>query len=115
MTRPSSTMAAAVSSHDVSMPRMRVTSSPRLRALEDRRSGQPALERVHKTRILRLVDLVRPHHESVLAGVGVIALAHADGLETESSVELLRAFVRQPYFEGERGRTARHSLTRRCE
>ena len=87
--RPSSTTAAAVSSHDVSIPRMRVTrtSVARTRSCPAPRRSTPS----SNSAVLGRVDLVRPHDERVLAGVGVVALADADRHEAEPAVQLLRA------------------------
>src|SRR5262245_49960038 len=97
--RPPSTTAAAVSSHEVSMPRMRTVSGPAAEPLDDRHAADRPLDPRKQTPVRRLAHLVRPHDERVLAGVRVVALAHADRGEAETLVHLLRATVRQPDLE----------------
>ena len=77
--------------------------------------GTAASSPSSSARVLGSVDLVRPHDQRVLAGVGVVALAHADRLEAEPPVHLLRALVRQPDLERERRRSARDRLARERE
>ena len=105
--RPSSTTAAAVSSHDVSIPSMRVTRTSVARTPS---SPARAARRRPATPRTRGVDLVRPHDERILAGVGVVALADADGNETEPAIHLLRGLVGESRLERERRRTARDPL-----
>ena len=107
--RPSSTTAAAVSSHDVSMPR--IARHHQRRAARTTVAPGDAVARCASSSAAysRLVDLVRPHHERVLVRLGVVALAHADRAEAEPAVQLLRRRVRQPDLERERGRLARRS------
>ena len=71
------------------MPRMRISAAPA--SLDDGLAGKPRSIAVEQRRVLRAVDLVRPHHERVLVGLRVVALAHADRAEPEPPVQLLRA------------------------
>src|SRR5579862_5079085 len=110
--RPSSTTAAAVSSHEVSIPRMRMVTSPAVRSFEHGGAGHAPLEAIEQRGVVGLVHLVGPHDQRVLAAVGVVALAHTDRGESESLVEPLRAVVREPYLQRECVRTPSDSFTR---
>src|ERR687897_1301070 len=124
-----STTAAAVSSHDVSMPR--ITSAMALAAygprassrtgvdpsrapqpIDARRGSEPVtfddgaagdadLDLVQAVGIVRGVDVVGPHDEGVLAGLGVVALAHACRQEAEALIQRLRPRVAHAHLEGE--------------
>src|SRR5215207_11438300 len=124
-----STTAAAVSSHDVSMPR--ITSAMALAAYGPRASSRTGVDRsraphpidagrgsepvtfddgaagyvdldlVQAIGIVRGVDVVGPHDEGVLAGLGVVALAHACRQEAEALVQRLRPRVAHAHLEGE--------------
>src|SRR5262245_16199665 len=116
--RPSSTTAAAVSSHDVSIARIRTLgfiTSPRRRPVVDGRAAHAALDAVEQRRVRLGVHFVRPHDERVLAGIDVVALAYADRNEPEPAIQILRALVRQARFERERGGVARNRLVRERE
>src|SRR5205085_7821448 len=80
--RPSSTTATAVSSQEVSIPRTSIPLPPDgtdpVRDLGDDVVEGPA--------VLRRVHVVRPHHQGVLAGLLVVALADADRAEPEPAV-----------------------------
>src|SRR5438270_3532974 len=99
---PSATTAAAVSSQDVSMPSMRageLTGSPAL--LVHRRRAEPRLQGVEAAGVVVRVDVVHPHHQGVLVGLGVVVLADAGGLEPEPVVERLGDAIGDPHLEGE--------------
>src|SRR6266536_2439050 len=112
--RPSSTTAAAVSSQDVSMPRMRTLKvvSPALGLLDDRLALDLALEAGEELGVLGASDLVCPHHERVLVGLDVVILPHTDGREAESPVQLLGGAVRQTHLEREAARLTRDRFPR---
>src|SRR6516165_4390316 len=92
---PSTTTAAAVSSHDVSIPRMAacvsvtaLTALPargrsRLRCslpvLDDRGTGHVRLEPGETLGVLGRVDVLGPHHQGVLVRLLVVVLADAGG------------------------------------
>ena len=104
-----STTAAAVSSHEVSMPRMRSamqssslvrpgqTQSPSIRPWS--RGRRPRCRQA--AGVLGAVDVGGPHHQGVLAVLGVVALAHAGGHEAEAPVQRLGAVVADPHLERE--------------
>src|SRR5437764_6179440 len=99
---PSPTTAAAVSSHEVSMPRMRaggLTSSPALVA--GHRRAETRLQGIEAAGVVVGVDVVDPHDQCVLVGLGVVVLADTGGLEAEPVVERLSHPVGDPYLEGE--------------
>src|SRR5215469_14051234 len=96
---PSATTAAAVSSHEVSMPRMRageVTPSPALVVAQ--RRVETILEGVEAAGVVVGVDVVHPHDQGVLVGLGVVVLADAGGLEAELVVERLGRTVGDPHL-----------------
>src|SRR5215467_4075147 len=66
-----------------------------------------ALDPFEEVRVLGPLRLVRPHHERVLVGLGVVVLPYADGREAEPAVELLGGAVREPHLEREAARFAR--------
>ena len=72
--------------------RVTTTSAARRRVVPGTRRSRPCEQLLVRGR----VDLVGPHHERVLTGVGVVALADADRHEAEPPVHLLRGLVRQP-------------------
>ena len=130
--RPSSTTAAAVSSHDVSSARMVVTvSMGSLSAARDTRAAavrspsipchrrssrlHAVLDAFEQRRVIVAVDLVHPHHERVLTGLLVVVLAHADRGEAEAPVQELRALVRHAHLEREVAGVARQRLAREHE
>src|SRR4051812_3158912 len=92
MSWPSSTIAAAVSSQLVSMPRIAVTTR-RLPTL-DRIEGGLAVDAVRNAGqlcgVLVAVDVTHPHDERVLVRLRVVPLAHADRAEAEVPVHRLR-------------------------
>src|SRR5438552_4225457 len=92
---PLATTAAAVSSHEVSIPRMqlRPLSSLIVRCLERGRSRHLELEPVEPHRVVVGVDLVGPPHEGVLVALDVVVLAHARRPAAELPVHRLRAAV----------------------
>src|SRR5216683_4347890 len=122
--RPSSTRATEVSSHDVSMPS--VSASLFLPTRRAARADLPttwggelafALGQQIPSQTLDVgvdplqvglvraaesgrVDGVRPHHDRVLAVVGVVALAPADHLEAEGLIHAHRVVVGRPHLEG---------------
>src|SRR5437763_1675380 len=103
---PSTTTAAAVSSQEVSMPRMRpgpFIGSPAPVAAH--RRLQPRLQGVEPSGVVVGVDVVDPHDQGVLVGLGVVVLADASGLEPEPVVERLGDAVGDPDLEGEVART----------
>src|ERR671919_443581 len=104
---PSSTTAAAVSSHDVSMPRTFIRSpgpswpgAHALRNLVDDPLEDPV--------VVGGADVVGPHDQGVLVGLLVVALAHPDGAEPEMPVQPLGRPVRHPNLQRHGGRS--HSL-----
>src|SRR5262245_46558081 len=127
MRRPSSTTAAAVSSHDVSIPRIlnvslapgapscRTAWSPSTGLVVDGIAGDLGLELAEERRVLGCVHLVDPHHERVLVGLLVVALADSDRREAEPAVQVLGALVRQAHLEGHVLGTARDRLAREPE
>ncbi len=98
-TRPSSTTAAAVSSHEVSMARI-LTSG--LRAWSRRSScRRPPPRDSQADSVVVGVDAVRPHDEGILVGLGVVVLAEALGLEPEPVVHGLGRQIGHPHLEGQ--------------
>src|SRR6185437_2208016 len=59
-------------------------SGPAAETVEDGRARDPARYPREQPAVRRFADLVRPHDERVLAGVAVVALAHADRVEPEA-------------------------------
>src|SRR6266581_1661630 len=88
---PSSTIATAVSSQEVSIPRTFNGRAPSLRVL-----GRAGHDLVQELLVLRRVHVVHPHDQGVLAGLLVVVLAHPDGPEPEPPVQPLGAPVRHP-------------------
>src|SRR5580704_3596979 len=132
--RPSSTTATDVSSQLVSMPSvsdiLRPTLSPTLSPagrgglnfptlslagsvpLGDQVSSEAADVRFYSLQVLfvgaaeaRAVDAVRPHHDGVLAVVGVVALTPSYDLEAEGLVHLHRVLVARAHLESHPFRT----------
>src|SRR5436309_1129215 len=66
---------------------------------------QPRLQGVEPSGVVVGVDVVDPHDQSVLVGLGVVVLADASGLEPEPVVERLGDAVGDPDLEGEVART----------
>src|SRR6202040_758568 len=106
---PPITTAAAVSSHEVSIPRTAPAPGVEISTIGGRNissldPGRVNLvhERVDPLAILGPVNVARPHDEPVLVDLGVVVLADPDGHETERLVELLRPDVGHPNLEGER-------------
>src|SRR4051794_11559427 len=97
--RPPHTRAAAVSSHDVSMPRMGASENEEAVTVRAyRRSsgaavGQLGDDAVDAGLIRVVIDAMDPHDDGVLAGLGVVAGPHAIRLEAESAVEVLGSGV----------------------
>src|SRR6266851_8087326 len=120
MRRPCSTRATEVSSQLVSMPRVSASSFlPTRRAARadlptpwGGELGQQIPSQTFDVGVDPLqvglvraaeswrVDRVGPHHDRVLAVVGVVALAPADHLEAEGLVHLHRVLVGRPHLEG---------------
>src|SRR6266498_3250141 len=93
-------MATAVSSHEVSIPRMRIAQAPdsSLRGtdaernlLDDLIELVPVLGRSHR---------VDPHHDGVFSGLLVVVLADPHGPEPEPTVEALGSPIRHPNLQG---------------
>src|SRR5438093_10975207 len=88
---PSSTIATAVSSHEVSIPRTFNGRAPSLHVL-----GGADHDVVQELLVLGGVHVVDPHHQRVLARLLVVVLAHAHRTEPEPPVQPLRPPVRHP-------------------
>src|SRR5713226_921596 len=116
--RPSSTTATDVSSQLVSIPRVRLTAPPSLPTRWGGTCGSVAprqqvpAQAAHvgldalEVRLIRAaeawrVNRVGPHHDRVLAVVGVVALAAADDLEPESLVHVHGVLVGRAHLEGD--------------
>src|SRR5687768_12274960 len=131
MSRPPVTTAAAVSSHEVSMPRIVVPGStsksntvmrpalgfagplgPRSRArsscdtLPRRGAGHRRGDGIEPLSVRGEIDVVGPHHDRVLVGLGVVVLPHPGRREAERAVQLLGARVAHPDLEREPGAAA---------
>src|ERR1700738_2082215 len=92
--RPSSITATEVSSQLVSIPRVRLAIGQWLFAAQ---AGDVAVDpgkvQLEGLAEARRVDRVRPHHDRVLAVVGVVAAAATDDLESEVLVHPLGVLV----------------------
>src|SRR5438132_4724385 len=105
--RPSATMATAVSSQDVSIPRtlMWIVEGARMRPAERPWLERPdavgdlADDRLEPPPILGRTDVVDPHHQGVLVRLLVVVLAPAHRPEPELRVEVLRSRVGPPDLE----------------
>src|SRR5437764_1242833 len=102
---PSSTTPTAVSSHDVSIPRMFTGRSSQRLLLHLGRARDAGLDGVEQLGVVVPGDVLRPHDEGVLLGLGVVVLPHADGPEPEAPVEVLGRLVPQAHLEGQAGRS----------
>src|SRR5206468_10641577 len=93
MTRPSLTTAAAVSSQEVSIPRMRIKS--RVTGIFKFRPqlGEPVL-------VVSLLQISAPHHDGVLAAVAVVPLPRANYTQTIYLLPRLGRSVRRAHFQG---------------
>src|SRR5919197_498000 len=94
--RPSSTTATAVSSQEVSIPRTRVAGLTSALTVRSRGAVDDALEEPF---VVGGVDVVGPHHEGVLPGLLVVALADPHRTEAEPRVHLLSPPVRHADLE----------------
>src|SRR5579859_3151423 len=105
-----SSTAAAVSSHEVSMPRMRTIDGARSRAglvaaLVPLEGGPVPFVALLKR---GFVDVAGPHDDRVLAVVAVVALADADVFEPVLAVQRLGAAVGPAHLERDPPRAAPH-------
>src|SRR5919197_3461356 len=92
--RPSSRMATAVSSHEVSSPRLR-TARPRCRRLGGADPERDLLDDpIQLGAIVARPDPVRPHHDGVLPRLLVIVLPDPYRTEPEPAVQPLGSPVR---------------------
>src|SRR5688572_6706628 len=105
MLTPSSTTPTAVSSHDVSMPRMITVDISQGLILHLGRPGYAGFDRIEEPGVLLAADVLGPHHEGVLLGLGVVVLPHADGPEPEPPVQVLGRLVAEPDLQGEARRS----------
>src|SRR5947209_17922092 len=92
MTRPSLTTAAAVSSQEVSIPRMRIKSRVTGVVKFRPQLGVPVL-------VVSLLQISAPHHDGVLAVVAVLSIARANFTETIFLVQGLARVVGLAHFE----------------
>src|SRR2546421_3983628 len=105
---PSSTTPTAVSSQEVSMPRMFTAlfssdlGSQGL-VLHLGGAGHAVLDGGQEPGVLVAGDVLGPHDEGVLLRLGVVVLAHADGPEPEAPVQVLGRLVGQPHLQREAG------------
>src|ERR1700722_15442766 len=101
--RPSSTPAAAASSHDVSMASTFIRLSPSFggRRLVDGRPGDGRLDVGQPAGVVGAVDVVGPHDHGVLVDLGVVVLPDALGLEAETAVHGLGGGIGHPDLQGQ--------------
>ena len=70
-------------------------------ALDDRLARHRAVDGREPVRVGGGGDVVGPHHQGVLPGLGVVALAHAGGHEPEALVQRLGPRVAHAHLEGQ--------------
>src|SRR5437763_6475421 len=96
---PSSTTPTAVSSHDVSIPRMFTAGLSQGLVLHLGGAGEAVLDGGEEPGVLVAGDVLGPHDEGVLLGLGVVVLPHADRPEPKTPVEVLGRLVAQPHLQ----------------
>src|SRR5581483_2145533 len=100
---PSSTTPTAVSSQEVSMPRMFTVVLSQGLVLHLGGAGYAVLDGGEEPAVVVAGDVLGPHHEGVLLGLGVVVLAHADRPEPETPVQVLGRLVGQAHLQRQAG------------